>query len=58
VRKILSIIKDLIGLRETLIISGLTLLGYGLYLYRPWIAFVVIGCLLLAGGFFMGEDNK
>lgn len=41
--------------RDILILSGLSLLGYGLYLLYPWLSFTVCGALILAGGFLMGE---
>lgn len=31
------------------------MLGYGLHLYRPWVAFAVVGALMLAGGVMMAR---
>jgi hypothetical protein len=42
--------------RDILILSGLSMLGYGLYLLYPWLSFTVCGTLILAGGFFMRGD--
>lgn len=53
--KILKLIKafgKVFGLRELLMVSGLLIFGYGLYLFRPWISFTVCGLLLIVGGFF------
>jgi len=35
---------------DLLTISGLSLLGYGLYLFAPWVAYVVCGGLVFTGG--------
>jgi len=37
--------------------SGLLLLGYGLYLFAPWVSFSICGLLLLAGGALRGRDE-
>ena len=42
-----------ITLRDVLIISGLSLISVGLYLFLPWVSFTVCGALVLVGGFFM-----
>jgi len=38
-------------------LSGLSLLGYGLWLYAPWIGFSVPGGLMLAAGYLMGDPE-
>jgi hypothetical protein len=55
VKKLTGIIKNAVGLREILLISGFVALAYGLYLLRPWLSFSVSGCLLIVGGFFYEE---
>lgn len=40
---------DVVGL------LGLALIGAGLWIYRPWIALVVVGALLLAGAVLTGR---
>jgi hypothetical protein len=52
VKKLLEFISCVIGLREVLLISGFVALGYGLYLFRPWISFAACGSLLIVGGLF------
>lgn len=49
--------RNLICLSDVLLIAGLCSLGYGLYLYSPWLAFTVCGALVLTGGMLlaMGE---
>lgn len=46
-------LKKVFDVRDVLVISGLSMLGYGLYLLYPWLSFTVCGALILAGGFFM-----
>jgi hypothetical protein len=55
--KIRESIGKLIDLRDCFIFGGLGLMGYGLYQFRPWIAFTVCGAILLAIGMFPGKDE-
>lgn len=32
-------------------------MGYGLYLFSPWVSYTVCGGLLIAGGLFMGDRD-
>lgn len=48
-------ILKIISLRDTLLIVGMLSLGYGLYMVKPWISFVVCGGLLIFGGLIMQE---
>jgi hypothetical protein len=51
-------IKKFLGaitFRDFLLVGGISLMGYGLYLFIPWVSFTVCGVLILAGGFFMSE---
>jgi hypothetical protein len=34
---------------------GLTMFGYGLYLFSPWISFSVVGILLMVISFLVGK---
>lgn len=34
-------------LRDVFLFGGLSLLTYGLYLYRPWVGFAICGLLLM-----------
>ena len=38
---------------DLLILAGTSLIGYGLYQWRPWIAFVVVGGISLTIGALM-----
>ena len=44
-------------LPDAFALSGLSMLGYGLYVFEPWVSFVVVGCLMMAGGLFMGREG-
>lgn len=35
-------------LRDILLLVGLGLLGYGLWMYQPWIAYAVVGAVMVA----------
>jgi membrane-bound ClpP family serine protease len=52
-----SRLKKIVGVAELLILTGLGSLGYGLHMYRPWVAFAVVGALVLALGI-VGSLNR
>jgi len=61
INKALTFVKSRIGalraaldIRVFLFFGGLGMLGYGLHLFRPWIAFTVCGTLLMLIGWAMG----
>ncbi len=37
-------------LADSLSIVGVALIGYGLYLFNPWVSYTIIGFILLIGG--------
>ena len=39
-----------ITLADVLSVSGLVMIGYGLYQFVPWVSFVVVGFILLCAG--------
>jgi len=43
-------ISEIIDFRDTLVFGGLGLIGYGLYLYQPWVSFTVCGSLQMLLG--------
>jgi hypothetical protein len=45
---------DTFDIRIVLFFGGLIMLGYGLFLYLPWISFSVCGVILMAIGWLMG----
>lgn len=44
-------------LPDVIAISGLSLLGYGLYLFIPWVSFAVCGALLIVAGVLLGASE-
>lgn len=44
-----SILPDAVSL------GGISLLGYGLFLFKPWVSYSVVGLLLLLFGLLMGQ---
>lgn len=55
-KKIFSKIK-IVGIRDLFVFGGLGLMGYGLHLYEPWVAFAVCGACLTAFGLFFGGER-
>lgn len=45
-------VKTAFDIRDFLFLGGFLLLGYGLYLYSPWISFTIAGVLLMVAGYF------
>jgi len=46
-----------ISLRDIFLISGVILLGYGLWLLYPWLGYAVCGLLFLIVGLFFMKEN-
>lgn len=40
-------------LQDLFLFAGLGLLGYGLYLFKPWLSFTICGVLLMLIGYLM-----
>lgn len=49
-----STMWDAFDIRIVLFFGGLIMLGYGLFLYLPWVSFSVCGIILMATGWLMG----
>jgi hypothetical protein len=49
---------SLFDIRDFLVFGGLVLMGYGLWLYRPWIGFTIVGLLLMLIGILPGRSMK
>ena len=47
--KIFRLLKK-IDVRDILFVGGFALMGYGLFLFLPWVSFTVCGVLLIAMG--------
>ena len=45
-----------IDIRDILVFGGLGLLGYGLWLLRPWLGFAVAGAVLMGIGYLMRDE--
>lgn len=56
-RKIWESVGRWIDIRDCFVFGGLGLLGYGLYLFRPWVSFTICGAILLALGIFIGRGK-
>ena len=53
----ISAVWKAVDLRDAFVFGGLAVMGYGLYQYRPWVAFTVCGAILLAIGIFIGRGK-
>jgi hypothetical protein len=45
-------------IRPVFFFGGLSMLGYGLFLYLPWVSLSVCGVIFMAVGYLMRGDNK
>jgi hypothetical protein len=52
-----SKIWEAFDIRVVFFFGGLSLLGYGLFLYLPWVSFSVCGVILMAVGWLMGDKR-
>lgn len=50
-RSCVAAIYKAIDIRDCFVFGGLGVMGYGLYLFRPWVAFAVCGAILFLIGF-------
>lgn len=50
-------VRGWIDVRDVFVFAGLSMLGYGLYGYRPWVAYAVCGGILLLIGLFDGRGK-
>jgi len=42
-------------LPDAISICGISLIGYGLFIFEPWVSFTVVGALVLLFGLFLGK---
>lgn len=57
VRSLAAKVRSGFDVRDPIVLCGLAMTGYGLYLFRPWVSFTVCGALLMAGGILMERKN-
>jgi hypothetical protein len=51
-------VKFIPSLSDILAVSGLALLGYGLFLFKPWVSYSVCGSLLIMAGYMLGKNER
>jgi len=44
-------IKKIIDLRDVFVFGGIAMMGYGLWMYKPWVAFAVCGAVIFRIGY-------
>jgi len=57
IRSLAGKVRSGFDVRDPIVLCGLAMTGYGLYLFRPWVSFAVCGVLLMAGGILMERKN-
>jgi len=55
VKSRIGALRAALDIRDFFVFGGLILMGYGLYLFRPWLGFAVPGALLFCIGLFVGK---
>lgn len=50
-------VKRIFNIKDVLFFGGLGMLGYGLHMVFPWLAFAVCGTLLMLAGYAMGDKQ-
>lgn len=50
-------VQKTIDVRDVLVFGGLGMLGYGLYLFQPWVGWTVTGGILMGLGIFVGKRD-
>jgi len=56
-KKIPAALAKALDVRDFLLFGGLAMLGYGLWLFRPWVGFAVCGVVLMVIGLFTGRSD-
>jgi protein-S-isoprenylcysteine O-methyltransferase Ste14 len=51
-------LMSLFDIRDFLVFGGLIMLGYGLWLFKPWIGFAVTGFFLMLIGYFIRDKGE
>jgi len=46
-----------VDIRDIFVFGGLAIMSYGLYLFKPWIAYTIGGMILMALGLFLGRHK-
>lgn len=56
-RKATDAVGRTIDLRDCFVFGGIAMMGYGLWMYRPWVSLAVCGAILTAIGVFVGRGK-
>jgi hypothetical protein len=51
-------VKYIPDLSDVISVIGLSLLGYGLFLFLPWVSYAVCGSLLIIAGVRIGANES
>jgi hypothetical protein len=57
IRSLIEKVRLGFDVRDSIVLIGLAMTGYGLYLLRPWVSFTVCGALIMAGGILMERKH-
>ena len=53
-----SRVKSAFDIRDLFVFGGLAMMGYGLYLLKPWLGWAATGAVLVSLGLFIGRRGK
>lgn len=56
-RSLMSRLATALDIRDFFVFGGLALLGYGLWLLRPWLGFAASGFLLMLIGYLLKDKE-
>ena len=56
-RSISATVKLAFDIRDLFVFGGLAMMGYGLYLFKPWVAFTVTGAIFCWLGLGIGKKR-
>ena len=56
-KKFFLAVEKIVNLRDVTVFGGIAMMGYGLWMYRPWVAFAVCGAVLSAIGIFSARGK-
>ena len=53
-----SALRKAVDLQDFFVFGGLALLGYGLWMFSPWLGLAIPGAILLCFGLFVGKRGE
>jgi len=54
----ISALFEAVDIQDFFVFGGLAMLGYGLWMFCPWLGWSVVGAILMSFGLFVGKRGK